>query len=243
MKEFKLAVIYPKYLNANGDNGNIMMLKQRAVTNGLKFSAEQIEISDKIEPDKYDFFYIGGEQDEFNPIVYNAIMGQKDAFFKIKKLNKTLLGICFGYQILGKSYKKLETHEQLQCLGLLNFFTVEKPKRRTGNVTSRMAFMAPNYLVGFENHRGATYLEGGVNSLSYVDIGHGNNGSDKTEGVIENNIIGTYLTGPLLPRNVYFTDYLIKVTMEAKYKEEFKVLDEENTLEEEVHFDFIKAKY
>ena len=116
MKEFNLAVIYPKYLNANGDNGNIMMLKQRAVTNGLKFSADQIDISDKIEPDKYDFFYIGGEQDVFNPILINAITEQKDAFLKIKELNKTILGVCFGYQVLGKYYTKYENHELIQCL-------------------------------------------------------------------------------------------------------------------------------
>ena len=243
MKELKLAVIYPKYLNANGDSGNIMMLKQRAEINGLKFIASQIDISDKIEPQKYDFFYIGGQQDEFNPIVIKEIIPQREAFFSIKDSGKTLLGVCFGYQILGKNYTQYQTNEQIQCLGLLDFFTVEKAKRKTGNVTSKMAFMTPNYLVGFENHKGATYLERGVNPLAYIDIGYGNNGSDKTEGVMENNIIGTYLSGPMLPRNVYFADYLIKVTMEAKYHEEFDIIDEENTLEEDVHNDFIKVKY
>ena len=146
-------------------------------------------------------------------------------------------------------HPRRKTENLTESLGVGEFLppsllkNVEKNKRKTGNVTSRMAFMTPNYLVGFENHKGATYLERGLNPLSYVDIGYGNNGSDKTEGVMEKNIIGTYLTGPLLPRNVYFSDYLIKVTMEAKYHEEFEILDEENTLEEDVHFDFIKIKH
>lgn len=243
MKEIKLAIIYPKYLNANGDNGNIMMLKQRAEINGVNFSAVPIGIEDEIDYKKYDFFYIGGLQDEFNPIATKAILSNKEVFLSIKDSGKTLLGVCFGYQILGKNYTFYGTHEQIECLGLLDFFTVEKSKRKTGNLTSRMNFMTPNYLVGFENHKGATYLERNMQPLAYVDIGYGNNGSDKTEGVICKNIIGTYLTGPFLPRNVYFADYLLKITMETKYKEEFDILDEENTLEEDVHFDFIKAKY
>ncbi len=243
MKELKSAVIYPKYLNANGDNGNILMLKQRAEINGVNFSVDQVDLGEKINPKKYDFFYIGGTQDEFNPIVMKEILKNKDIFIAIKDSYKTLLGVCFGYQILGNNYTFNNTHEQIPCLGLLNFFTVEKQKRRAGNVTSRMSFMTPNYLVGFENHKSATYLEKGVTPLSYVDIGYGNNGADKTEGVIEKNIIGTYLTGPFLPRNVYFTDYLLKVTMEIKYREEFEIFDEENTLEEVVHNNFIKAKY
>ena len=106
-----------------------------------------------------------------------------------------------------------------------------------------MNFLSPNYLVGFENHQGATYLNRGVLPLSYVDKGFGNNGSDKTEGAILGNVAGTYLTGPVLPRNVYFTDYLLKATMETKYNEPFDLVDEANTLEEDVHFDFINAKY
>ena len=243
MKELKSAVIYPTYLNANGDNGNILMLKERTEANGVNFSAEQIDIGEKINYKKYDFFYIGGTQDEFNPIVMSELIKNRETFINIKDSYKTLLGICFGYQVLGRGYTFNNSPEQIQCLGLINFFTVEKNKRKTGNVTSKMAFMTPNYLVGFENHKSATYLEKGVTPLSYVDIGYGNNGADKTEGVIEKNVIGTYLTGPVLPRNIYFTDYLLKVTMETKYREEFEILDEENILEETVHNNFIKAKY
>ena len=243
MKELKFALIYPKYLNANGDFGNVMMMKQRAEVNNVDFSLESIEVGDKIEPEKYDFFYIGGAPDEFNPFATKELLTRKDDFLKIKETEKTLLGVCYGYQMLGNQYKFIDAKYQLDGLGLLDLFTVEKQKRHVGNVTSKMAFMVPNYLVGFENHRGSTYLNRSVKPLSYVDTGFGNNGSDKTEGAISNTIVGTYLTGPFLPRNVYFADYLLKITMEHKYQEEFSLVDEENTLEEDVHFDFIKAKY
>ena len=241
MKELKVATIYPKYLNFNGDKGNILMLKQRAQVNGVKFSNTEINIGQKFSPSDYDFFYIGGAPDEFNPLVLKDIFSKREIFHEIKETKKTLLGVCFGYQILGENYIFLKG-DKMECLGLMDFFTIEKKKRRTGNVTSKMAFMAPNYLVGFENHRGSTYLNKGVRPLSYVDKGFGNNGSDKTEGAYSKYIFGTYLTGPVLPRNVYFADYLLKITLENKYDEEFDLLDEENTLEEDVHIDFIDAK-
>ena len=242
MKKLKTVTILPKYLNANGDKGNILMLKQRAEINNVEFSHTNIDVGDKFTAQDYDFFYIGGTPDEFNPIVIKEILSKKEIFQEIKELSKTIFGVCFGYQILGNKYM-FEDDRQIQCLGLLDIFTVEKNKRKFGNVTSKMSFMAPNYLVGFENHTGATYLNQGVLPLSYVDRGFGNNGSDKTEGAILGNIIGTYLTGPVLPRNVYFADYLLKITMENKYNEQFELVDEANTLEEDVHFDFINAKY
>lgn len=243
MKELKTALIYPKYLNANGDYGNILMLKQRAEVNGVKFSVENIEFNDKLSPKKYDFYYIGGNQDEFNPIVVKELLKHKSEFIEIRDSLKTLLGVCFGYQILGRKYTLSDNINEIECLGIMNFFTVQKSQRQAGNVTSRMTFMTPCYLVGFENHKGVTYLDSDVEPLSYVDRGFGNNGADKTEGIREKNVIGTYLTGPFLPRNVYFADYLLKITMETKYQEEFNIIDEENTLEEEVHLDFINAKY
>lgn len=243
MKELKVAQFYPKFLNSNGDFGNILMLKQRAELNNIGFSYEEIDIDDDFDVSKYDFFYIGGAADDFNKKILKEFINFKEKFLQIKEENKTLLGVGFGYQVLGKNYIDYNTQNQSLCLGLLDFFTVMKNKRRIGNVTSRMLFMSPNYLVGFENHKGATYLERDLQPLSYVEIGYGNNGSDKTEGAIENNIIGTYLNGPFLPRNVYFSDYLLKVTMETKYKDVFEPIDAASSLEENVHIDFIDMKY
>lgn len=243
MKELKILTIYPKYLNANGDAGNIMMLSQRAEVNGVEAICSSIDIGEPFSPSDYDFFYIGGTPDEFNPITTTEILKNKELFIQLKETSKTLLGVGFGYQILGTSYTCYDTCEKINCLGLMDLFTIEKNKRHVGNVTSKMDFMSPNFLVGFENHRGSTYLNKGVLPLSYVDKGFGNNGSDKTEGAIYKNIFGTYLTGPLLPRNVYFSDYLLKITMENKYQEIFELVDEENTLEEDVHLDFIDTKY
>ena len=242
MKELKTATILPKYLNANGDRGNIFMLRQRAELNKVEFSNTEINIGENFKAEDYDFYYIGGAPDEFNPVAVKEILDKKELFHEIKDLSKTIFGVCFGYQILGNKYM-FDDSRQIRCLELLDFFTVQKNKRRVGNVTSKMSFMSPNYLVGFENHTGATYLNQGVLPLSYIDKGFGNNGSDKTEGAILNTIIGTYLTGPVLPRNVYFADYLLKITMENKYKEPFDLVDEANTLEEDVHFDFINVKY
>jgi CobQ-like glutamine amidotransferase family enzyme len=68
-------------------------------------------------------------------------------------------------------------------------------------------------LAGFENHGGRTHLGPGAQPLGRVLSGHGNNGSDGHEGVRSRNVIGTYLHGPLLPKNAWFADWLIATAL------------------------------
>jgi CobQ-like glutamine amidotransferase family enzyme len=68
-------------------------------------------------------------------------------------------------------------------------------------------------LAGFENHGGRTHLGADERPLGRVLRGHGNNGDDAWEGVRRQNVIGTYLHGPLLPKNAWFADWLIATAL------------------------------
>lgn len=91
------------------------------------------------------------------------------------------------------------------------------------------------YLVGFENHGGRTYLGKGVNPMGIVVRGYGNNGEDQTEGAVYKNSFGSYLHGPLMPKNPHFADYLIASALEVKYKKKVDLLPLDDMLEKQAH--------
>ncbi|MGH2741112.1 MAG: glutamine amidotransferase, partial [Thermoleophilaceae bacterium] len=68
-------------------------------------------------------------------------------------------------------------------------------------------------IAGFENHGGRTYLGAGESPLGRVLAGHGNNARDGFEGVHLDNVVGTYLHGPLLPKNAWLADRLIELAL------------------------------
>ena len=123
-----------------------------------------------------------------------------------------VLGVCGGYQLLGSSYTLDE--ERIEGVGLLDVQTVRVAgPRLIGNVAIAPEGLpgAPSgeVLAGFENHGGRTSLGAGQQPLGRVLRGHGNDGRSGHEGARSGNTIGTYLHGPLLPKNVWFADWLI----------------------------------
>ena len=140
-----------------------------------------------------------------------------------------LLAVCGGYQLLGHSYQLDE--EKLPGLGLADLETVREPgPRLIGNVAIEADLGAgPRVLAGFENHGGRTYLGEAARPLGRVLQGHGNNDRDGFEGVHRDNLIGTYLHGPLLPKNAWLADHLIAQALERRYgsRPELEPLDDE----------------
>jgi lipid II isoglutaminyl synthase (glutamine-hydrolysing) len=123
--------------------------------------------------------------------------------------------VCGGYQLLGHSYQLGE--EKLPGAGLVDLRTVREPgPRLIGNCAIESDLGdGPRVIAGFENHGGRTYLDPGEKPLGRVLSGHGNNGRDGFEGVRRHNVIGTYLHGPLLPKNVWLADRLIELALDT----------------------------
>lgn len=216
--QINIAHLYPDLLNIYGDKGNITAFTQRCAWREIKVKIHEISIGDKIDPELYDFYFIGGGQDQQQIAVSHELQKQKEVLQQAMDNNAVFLAICGGYQLLGHYYKP-HKGEELRGISLLDAYTIAGNTRYIGNVTVKAEFPLEksDTLTGFENHSGLTYLEAGTNPIGRTIIGNGNNGKDKTEGAYKNNVFGTYLHGSLLPKNPHFTDHLIKLSIQRNH--------------------------
>lgn len=238
--EISFAHIYPKLLNLYGDIGNVLTIKNRCEWRGIKFVAEEINLGDDLK--EHDMYFIGGGQDRQQVDVAQEIQKHKGFLISERDNNSVFLSICGGYQLLGHYYKAQDGSE-LRGIDLLDAYTLAGSKRFIGNVTTKIDYLEPNTLVGFENHSGLTFLEGETKPISTVVVGHGNNGQDKTEGARYKNVFGTYLHGSFLPKNPHFADYLIELALEKRYGKKIKLEPLNDDIEYETHNVLVNKPY
>ncbi|MBA3864891.1 MAG: glutamine amidotransferase [Solirubrobacterales bacterium] len=216
--ELRVLSLYPEQMNIYADRGNIVFLQRRCEWRGIGFSHAGAGPGDAVDPGAHDLFYIGGGQDRDQRMVAaDMVASKRESLVGAVDDGAALLAVCGGYQLLGNSYQLGE--EVLPGLGLAELETVREPGARLiGNVAIEVDLGGgPNLLAGFENHGGRTYLGAGAQPLGRVLEGHGNNGRDGFEGVRRDNLIGTYLHGPLLPKNAWLADHLIAQALERRY--------------------------
>lgn len=216
--QINIAYLYPTLLNIYGDRGNVLAFSQRCLWRDIRVNISEISLGENIDPEYYDFYFIGGGQDQQQISVSEELQKQKRLYNQAADNMAVFLAICGGYQLFGNYYKP-HKGEELKGISILDAYTVAGQNRYIGNVTIKTGLLPenPDTLVGFENHSGLTYLEKGTEPLGQVIIGNGNNGKDKLEGARKNNVFGTYLHGSFLPKNPHFTDYLIKLCLERRY--------------------------
>jgi CobQ-like glutamine amidotransferase family enzyme len=213
MAELVLRVLwlYPDHMNIYADRGNIAVLERRCAWRRIGFELATAGPGDRIDPDAHDLFYVGGGQDRDQVLVARDLVETKrDALEHAVDRGAALLAVCGGYQLLGHSYE-LPHGESLPGLGLVDLRTVREPgERLIGNVVIETDLGdGSRRIAGFENHGGRTYLGEAAKPLGTVVSGFGNNGKDGREGVRRDRLIGTYLHGPLLPKNAWLADTLI----------------------------------
>ena len=218
MKTLKICHLYPDVLNLYGDRGNVTAIKKRLEWRGIGCEIVNANIGDKTDLRDCDIFFIGGGQDfEQGVLLKDIASGKGDAIKDAIESGKVFLAICAGYQILGKYYKT-HTGEVCDFIGALDLYTVGQKKRMIGNYVYECELGGrKTEIVGFENHSGKTYLGEGVRPFGKILYGNGNNSEDKTEGARYKNVYATYAHGPVLPKNPYFTDELIRVALKNKY--------------------------
>jgi CobQ-like glutamine amidotransferase family enzyme len=202
--------LYPDYLNIYADRGNMAVLERRAAWRGIGFDYRTIGLGEGASPGQYDLYYIGGGQDREQALVAPDLAAKGESLRQAADGGAAFLAVCGGYQLLGRFYRD-RSGAELPGVGLLAHHTVAGERRMIGDVLLECE-LEPGQrrtLAGFENHAGRTYLDEGGEPLGRVVAGFGNNGEDGVEGSRVGNALGTYLHGPLLPRNPWLADWLI----------------------------------
>jgi CobQ-like glutamine amidotransferase family enzyme len=201
--------LYPEYLNIYADRGNIAVLTKRAAWRGHELEVRSIGAGDRIDAG-VDLLYIGGGQDREQALVAHDLAGKADQVLEAAAAGAAVLAVCGGYQLLGRFYR-VGDGEELPGVGLLPLHTVAGERRMIGDILLECELEPGERrtLAGFENHAGRTHLDPGAEPLGRVVAGFGNDGATGHEGCRVGRAIGTYLHGPLLPRNPWLADWLL----------------------------------
>jgi CobQ-like glutamine amidotransferase family enzyme len=215
--KLRVCALYPELMNIYADRGNMQLLRARCEWRGIGFELAGATLGDSVDPDEHDLFYMGGGQDRDQALcAQDMVATKKDALHAAADRGAVVLAVCGGYQLLGHEYEM--EGERLPGVGLVDLRTIREPgPRLIGNCAIEADLGdGPRVIAGFENHGGRTYLAPGERPLGRVLKGHGNNDRDGHEGVRRDNVIGTYLHGPLLPKNAWLADRLIELALDTK---------------------------
>jgi CobQ-like glutamine amidotransferase family enzyme len=223
-------------MNIYADRGNIAVLQRRLAWRGLELEVTELGIGDPVEPGAHDLYYLGGGQDRDQQVVAEDLAATKaEGLRAAVDAGAAALCVCGGFQLAGHGYTGTDGH-RMPGVGILDLDTVAGPTRLIGNlvIDAEIAGEAVR-VVGFENHAGRTRLGPGARPLGRVVSGHGNNGDDGFEGGVRDRVIGTYLHGPLLPKNPRLADILISWALEHRTGEPPDLAPLDDALEAAAH--------
>ena len=203
-KKLTIVHLYPQEMNIYGDTGNVLVLAKRLKRRNIDYEVVPVGVGDTI-PSNADLIVSGGGQDAGQLRVQEDLLKKKETLVSMAKDGVVMLVICGTYQLFGHRFV---THDgaEIEGIGIFDMQTIAQEKRLIGNITIDTQF---GQIVGYENHSGLTTLGANQQPFGSVLSGEGNNLSDETEGAIANHVYGTYLHGPILPKNPQFADQLL----------------------------------
>ena len=213
-KALRIVHLFPELLNLYGDSGNILVLRKRLEWRGLAADVAEVHVGERPSFADADIVFIGGGSDREQRIVCESLLAERTELSSFVEDGGVLAAVCGGYQLLGHSY--LMGDEKIEGLSLVDLYTDRGEPRLIGNVVVESP-ICDHPIVGYENHGGRTHLGEGVEPLGRVTYGHGNDGVTGQEGCLYKNVLGTYVHGPLLPKNPGVVDYLLSRALERRY--------------------------
>ena len=226
--ELTIGHLYPDLLNLYGDRGNIRCLVKRAKWRGIDASVKEFQLHDSINFHELDIVLLGGGSDREERLVCDELTAIRDDFKEYVEQDGVVLAICGGYQLLGSHYQMGD--EVLPGLGLVDLYTKQGEERLIGDIIIH-SDLFPMPITGFENHGGRTYINNNK-PLGKVYKGFGNTDARDYEGICYRNVIGTYLHGPLLPKNPMLCDYVLQKALERKYQKPITLEQLDDTAEQ-----------
>jgi CobQ-like glutamine amidotransferase family enzyme len=228
--------LYPDHLNIYADRGNIAVLSRRAGWRGHELSVTGIAPGEPLDPDAFDLLYVGGGQDREQALIAPDLAARAEAIAAAAAGGTAILAVCGGYQLLGRSYRD-GGGDELPGAGFFPLHTIAGERRMIGDVLLECELEpgVKRTLAGFENHAGRTILDEGATPLGRVVAGFGNDGESGYEGCRLGSAIGTYLHGPLLPRNPWLADWLLAQALARRLGEPPELEPLPDELEREAH--------
>ena len=200
--------LYPEHMNIYADRGNMAVFRRRLEWRGLKLETVEVGLGDPIPADCH-LYYLGGGQDRDQALVAENLARKATPLRRAAEGGAVVLGVCGGYQLLGHRYTASDGR-RMPGIGLLDLETAAGDSRLIGDVVLDATLKGQtSEVVGYENHAGRTHLGGGCTPLGRLRRGHGNNGDDGCEGAVAGRLVGTYVHGPLLPKNPWLADALL----------------------------------
>jgi len=230
--QLSICYLYASGMNVYGDRGNVLTLVRRCRWRGIDVEVVERGVGEHGSLDRFDVFVAGGGQDRDQVAVSEDLQGDTGKMLvEAVEHDAVLLAICGMYQLLGH-YFKTGSGETLPGIGIFDAWTVAGSRRFIGDVIVRCQVDETVIdLVGFENHSGRTYLGPNGRPMARSVVGAGNNGEDGQEGARYRNAFGCYLHGPLLPKNPDFADYLIRLALRKRYRDDVKLAPLDDTIE------------
>ena len=231
----RIAHLYPSLLNVAGDGGNLIALEQRAHWRGIETEAVAVEAGETPDLTTFDIVLFHGGQDVEMSIVAADLPLKAPALRDAADAGVVVFAVCAGLQLLGHSYAPLDG-PVLEGAHVLDLTTRGGSQRFMQHAAVEVSFGGPTEtIVGFENHSGLTELGPGARPFGRVVAGAGNNGIDGTEGAVRDNVIATYLHGPVLPKNPWLTDLLLRMALERRSGAPVELAPLDDAMERQAH--------
>lgn len=228
-RTLRVAHLYPELLNLYGDSGNVLVLRKRMVWRGIGCEVDEVHVGERPSLADVDIAFVGGGSDREQKVVCESLLSVRDELEAFVEDGGVLLAVCGGYQLLGHSY--LMGDEEVRGLSLVDLYTDRGSPRLIGDICVRSR-VSELPVVGYENHGGRTHLGDGVEALGHVLHGFGNDGQSGEEGCLYKNVLGTYIHGPLLPKNPGVADWLIGRALQRRFgSTELEPLDDAEEIE------------
>lgn len=221
-KQIQIVHLYSAEMNIYGDRGNIITLAKRLEWRGFEAIIKEVSVGDQFDFTSADIVFSGGGQDRGQILVGADLLKRAENILDAVEKGVVMLTICGTYQLFGRGFTTMEGQE-IPGINVFKASTVGSNHRMIGNITVETPW---GTLTGFENHSGETFLESNQPAMGIVTKGYGNNYSSGSEGAVARNAFGTYLHGPILPKNPGFADHLIRMALSRHGIESLPVLDD-----------------
>ncbi|WP_448858153.1 type 1 glutamine amidotransferase [Corynebacterium propinquum] len=226
--ELNIGLVLPDVLGTYGDDGNALVLRQRARMRGISAQIHPIKLGESV-PSQLDAYTVGGGEDSAQILAVEHLLAD-GGLHKAARAGAPVFAICAGFQLVGETFRA--AGREVEGLGLIDARTVTLQKRAIGEVASQptqagVTSSLTSPLTGFENHMGASVLGPDARPLGAITTGIGNCDADaaragaaddvaaqtRAEGAVQGSVIATYMHGPALARNPQLADLVLSMAL------------------------------